>query len=187
MNSHVDARDKARKNTRRGISLCLLLLPGLALSAGQLEVSKDTVVYADSEDVWSVLSDYCAIAAWHPAIVYCNSDRGNDVGSLRVLTLGNGEQLHEKLTAYSSDDMSYSYYFTKTNLNALPVTDYESTIRVDALGLGRSRVTWRGSFNRGDPSEPPSSELNDQAATGAITSVYEAGLAMIRAIAESMK
>jgi hypothetical protein len=65
---------------------------------------------------------------------------------------------------------SYSYAFLSS---PLPVTNYKSTIKVTAKGDGLSVVTWTGTYT------PDSGKEKD--AMDALTGVYEAGLASIKA------
>ena len=41
---------------------------------------------------------------------------------------------------------------------------------------GKANVVWKGGFYRGFPNNDPPAELNDEAATQAVTGVYRAGL-----------
>ena len=56
------------------------------------------------------------------------------------------------------------------------VTNYTSTITVTPDGDAKSTVEWRGAFYRGYMNNDPPPELNDEAATQAVTGVYRAGL-----------
>jgi hypothetical protein len=67
--------------------------------------------------------------------------------------------------------------------DALPVTNYSSTIKVSAAG-GKSTVEWRGAFYRGYPNNNPPPELSDEAAVAAVTGVYRSGLDQLKAVAE---
>ena len=63
------------------------------------------------------------------------------------------------------------------------MTNYSSTITVKAEGSG-SVVEWRGAFYRAYPNNNPPPDQNDEAAVAAVTGVYKAGLANLKAIAE---
>jgi hypothetical protein len=77
--------------------------------------------------------------------------------------------------------MSYSYRITAVDVKVLPVTNYASTISVSSAGEGRSKVQWDGAFYRGYPNNDPPAELNDDAAIMAVTGLYQAGLAALKA------
>ncbi|MDD9817909.1 MAG: SRPBCC family protein [Gammaproteobacteria bacterium] len=162
------------------ITPLLLLLSAPALGAGQLEARQDTTINAPGEEIWDVLGDFCSIAAWHPAVVYCTQKGNTQPDAMRTLTLGNGEQLHERLLEHDNAAMQYRYSIPEPNLNALPVTDYESSVLVEELGNGKTRVVWEGSFNAGG-------ETGDEDAVSAIDGVYQGGLAMLKEMIEGLK
>ena len=156
-----------------------LTVMGTVSAAGSINVREEITVGTTAEEAWALVRNYCDIAAWHPAVVYCDLD-GSDstqVGTMRTLTLGNGAQLFERLDDYDVRGMSYSYSIPDAK-GVLPVHNYSSTISVRSAGYGRAQVIWTGSF---DP------EGDADAAMEAITGVYQGGLAMIRDQAESMK
>ena len=77
----------------------LFLLPAITSAHGpsRQKVVKEMEINASPEKVWSVISEYCSISTWHPAIEKCESDGGNTPDTIRILTLVNGELLKEKL------------------------------------------------------------------------------------------
>jgi hypothetical protein len=76
----------------------------------------------------------------------------------------------ETLTARSDVEHSYSYAFKSS---PLPVTGYTSTIKVQAKTPGVSTVTWSSTYVP-DPGK-------EQDAQDALTGIYDAGLATIKA------
>jgi len=171
----------------RQLAALVLLVPAGAMAGGSLNLERDVTVNAPAEEVWQVIRDYCAIEVWHPAVTSCESEGGEPgVGDLRVLTLGNGKQLREFLTEYN-DGRGYAYSIPEADPEALPVSNYDSTLSVEPLGDGRSRVVWQGSFDRANPEQPATEQMNDELAMNVVSSVYEGGLAMIRDLAEAMK
>ena len=133
--------------------------------------------------VWALLDDFQDMS-WHPAIVKTEGEGGNAPGATRVLTLGNGGQIHEKLEKYDADKQSLFYRIEQVDVKVLPVTNYSSWISVKSSADGGSEVTWKGAFYRGYPNNDPPPELNDQAAVDAVTGVYQAGLANLKTLAE---
>ena len=164
----------------------LLLLPGLSLAHGpsRQKVEKTVEINASPEKVWSIISEYCAISDWHPMIDKCESDGGNEVKTIRTLTLGNGELLREELLKYNPEKMMYQYMFKEPNLKAVPVSSYGSTIMVKPGENGGAILIWKSGFYRGYMNNDPPPELNDEAAVAAVTAVYEAGMASIKELAE---
>jgi hypothetical protein len=109
------------------------------------------------------------------------ADKGNEEGSVRQLKLKGGGALTETLETYDAAKMRYSY--RAKDGGALPVTNYTSTITVKTEG-GGAVVEWRGAFYRGYPNNDPPPDQNDEAAVAAVTGVYKAGLANLKAMAE---
>ncbi len=176
------------------MSRCLLLiaavlgLNGTALAHGpsRQKVTETITVQAPAATVWSIISEFCSIEHWHPAVHACIGEGGNAPGATRVLTLGadDGPQIHEELLQYDATTMSYKYRITKTAMEALPVTTYSAFLSVKDNGNATSTVEWRGGFYRGFPNGNPPPAQNDEAAVAAVTATYQAGLANIKKMAE---
>ncbi|MEX2482600.1 MAG: SRPBCC family protein [Gammaproteobacteria bacterium] len=165
-----------------------LLLCGIVQAHGpsRQKVTETIVVDAPAATVWAIVADFCAIATWHPGVVKCTGDGGNEPGASRVLTIGEdgGPEIHEELLNYDAAGMTYKYKVAKTDMAILPVTTYSSFLTVKDNGDGTSTVEWRAGFYRGHPNNNPPPELNDEAAVSAVTGSYTAGLAEIKRLAE---
>ena len=149
------------------LSAVALSLGSLAASAANL--SRSIEVNAAPASVWSAIGAFCAIKDWLPPVGICIED--GKTPPIRTLVTKDGKAAFvEKQTARSDAEHSYSYTFLSS---PLPVTDYTSTIKVTAKGEGVSVVTWTGSYT------PDSGKEKD--ASDALTGVYEAGLAGIKA------
>ena len=137
-------------------------------AAGNLSVTKSITIHSPSELVWAKIKDFNALNSWHPAVATDEIIEGdnNRPGAVRLLTLGDGGTIKEKLIAWDDAGMSYSYTILE---GVLPVSNYESTLSVRALSDTSSDVTWTGSFNAGG-------DADDQSAFDAISGVYEGGL-----------
>ena len=134
--------------------------------ASDLNVSKETTVNASPNTVWKMIGDFNHLDVWHPVVV--DSVLVGDatgVGAVRVLTLGNGASITEKLIAHDDNARSYSYAITES---PLPVVGYESTISVMPAADGKSIVRWTSSFS--------AEGASDDEATQAISGIYAAGL-----------
>lgn len=105
---------------------------------------------------------------WHPAVATTELLEGenNEPGAVRLLTLGDGGTIKEELKAWDDAGMSYTYVILK---GVLPVSDYESTVKVKKISGERSKVTWTGDFNAGGGAD-------DQTAEETMSTVYQAGL-----------
>ena len=175
----------------RGIGAMLMLvvlIPANVQAHGpsRQKLTRDIIVNAPAEKVWGIMSDFCSIQQWHPAVVKCEGSGGNEPGATRVLTIGaeGGPQIHEELQKFDADNMTMKYKIKKTDMSVLPVTTYSAFLSVADNGDGTSTVSWRGGFYRGYQNNDPPPELNDEAAVKAVAGVYEGGLAGIKKLAE---
>ena len=140
------------------------------------------------EQIWALVKDFDAIAKWLPGVVASPADHGNEIGSIRVVTLASGGKITEQLERYDDAAHSYFYRIIDVDVKVLPVNNYSSTLEVKASEDGKgSVVLWRGAFYRGYPNNDPPPELNDDAAIKAVTDVYRAGLDHLKQLAENGK
>ncbi len=160
------------------------LTPLAALAHGptRQKVTEKVEIDAPPAKVWSLIRQFDALKDWHPAVASSPADKGNEVGSVRTLTLKGGGGLIETLERYDDGQMRYAY--RAKDGGALPVTNYTSQIQVSDAGGGKSSVEWRGAFYRGYPNNDPPPDQNDEAAVAAITAVYQAGLKQLKSLAE---
>jgi hypothetical protein len=130
--------------------------------------------------VWAKIADFHDMS-WLPGVAKTTGEDGNEPDvAKRQLTLAGGATVDESLTKYEAGAMSYSYRIDKVAVKVLPVNDYSATITVLPAEGGKSTVEWRGVFYRGDPSNDPAPELNDEAALKAVGKVYRAGLESLK-------
>lgn len=158
------------------------LAPAAAHGPTRQKVTEQVTIDAAPAAVWAAVKNFDALKDWHPAVATSPADNGNNVGSVRSLTLKGGGALTETLEAYDDAKMRYSY--RAKDGGALPVTNYTSTISVRAEGA-KSIVEWRGAFYRGHPNNDPPPDQNDEAAVRAVTGIYQAGLANLKKVVEA--
>jgi len=139
---------------------------------GEISVTESKTINAAPDEVWETVRDFDAISMWHPAVVSSDISKGenNEPGAQRHLTLGDGGTIDEQLVSWDDDGMSYSY---KIIGGVLPVSNYMSTISVEAEGDEQSKITWTGHF---DPAEGQKADM----AREVITNVYRAGLVNVK-------
>lgn len=146
----------------------VILVAGIA-PASAATISRSADVKAPVSAVWSLIGPFCAIKDWLPPVGQCIED--GKTPSTRVLVTKDGKAAFvETQTARNEAEHSYSYRFLSS---PLPVSNYKSTIKVTAKGDGFSTITWSGSYTPAHGKE--------QAASEALSGVYEAGLAEIKA------
>jgi hypothetical protein len=150
----------------------------------RLHVNKSIKIAAPPAKVWDIVKNFGDLT-WLPAVKASNATDGNTPGSVRTLDLG-GPKATEVLAKYNAKAMSYSYRIPPTPENAqvLPVTKYYSTLTVKPDGNGGSLVTWRGNFDRADPSANPPAGKDDAAAIKAISGLYDLGLGNLAKLAQ---
>jgi carbon monoxide dehydrogenase subunit G len=148
----------------------------------RLKVSQTVTINAPAAAVWAKIGNFDALKDWHPAVESSSADKGNEEGSVRVVKLKGGGEITETLNKHDAAGMRYTYR-VRDGGDALPVTNYSSTIEVRADG-DKSIVEWRGAFYRGFPNNDPPPAKNDEAAEKAVTAVYSSGLAQLKALME---
>ena len=148
----------------------VLLTSAMTSFAGDLTVSKNVTVNASPETTWKMIGDFNHLDVWHPVVVDSQLTQGNSqaAGAIRLLTLGNGATITEKLVSNNNALRSYTYAIMAS---PLPVADYVSTITVSLAADGKSTVTWNSSFD--------AKGAADEEAIGAISGIYDAGLSSL--------
>lgn len=145
----------------------VLLTSAMASFAGNLTVTKDVTVNASPETTWKLIGDFNHLDVWHPVVVASKLTLGDSqsAGAVRLLTLGNGATITEKLVSNNNALRSYTYAITES---PLPIADYVSTITVSPAADGKSTVTWNSTFD--------ASGATDEEAVNTISGIYDAGL-----------
>jgi carbon monoxide dehydrogenase subunit G len=165
--------------------LSCLSAPALAHGPSRIKVVEKVEIAKSPDEVWAIVKNFNAIAAWLPGVASSPADHGNDVGSIRVITLASGGKVTEQLERYDDAGRSYFYRITDVDVKVLPVNNYSSTIEVKPGADGKGAlVEWRGAFYRGYPNNDPPPELSDEAAEKAVTDLYRSGLGHLKELAE---
>ncbi|WP_159727028.1 SRPBCC family protein [Methylosinus sp. Ce-a6] len=174
---------------RRGIVLAALsiaaLAPSISFAHGpsRQKVTETIEIAAPAEKVWAIVGNFQDLS-WLPPVEKTEGTGDNTPDkATRHLTLKNGGEIDELLTKYDAKDFSLAYRIEKVDVKILPVNNYSSTLTVKPQG-DKSVVEWRGAFYRGFPNNDPPPELSDEAALKAITDLYKAGLASLKAKVE---
>lgn len=126
---------------------------------GELSVSRDVVINHAPDKVWDTVGGFFALDDWHPAVAKVLVREG---GMVRVLVLGDGAEVHERLLKYKHR-RAYTYSIFQ---GPWPITDYVSTVKIKPAGRNATRVTWSSTFN--------SKNADEMVKT--FTNVYDAGL-----------
>jgi mxaD protein len=159
------------------------------------KLERDIEVNAPAAKVWDIIKNYGDMS-WLPGVKSAEATKGNDVGSIRVLTLKDGGKITEELKKYDDAKMSYSYRITEMTshkeithsgqnekIPVLPVTDYAASISVEAKG-DKSEIKWKAGYYRAYMNNNPPEEMNEETANKAVGEIFKAGLDNIKALAE---
>jgi mxaD protein len=171
------------------ISTLLLMITSVVNAHGPVrgKMTASVTIDAPAEKVWDIIKDYGDLS-WLPVIKSTQADKGNQKGSVRVLTLKTGGTITEKLKAYKADKMSYKYKIMDMSaaqtikhsgkdedVPVLPVENYAATITVKEKG-GKSEVVWVAAYYRAYMNNNPPKEMDEDAADKAVTHVLTTGL-----------
>lgn len=149
------------------------------------KVEEKVTIAAPPDAVWKLVSDFGQVAEWHPGVAKCSADGSNGAGATREITLKNGKAVTESIDELNEAEKQVAYRLGKENLEALPVSFYSATLRVKSAEGGGSDVEWVGRFYRGDTSNFPPENLNDEAAVKAMTEFFRQGLEGLKAKLEA--
>lgn len=155
--------------TARILAAGLALVAAAAAQAGTLSVEREMTIDKAPATVWKMVGDFNTLDVWHPAVA-SSTATGAKPGATRVLTLGNGATITEKLLARDPAKHSYSYAILKS---PLPVKNYKSTLQLSPTADGKTLMKWSSTFE--------ASGADDAKAQEVIQGIYDAGLAKVAA------
>ena len=138
-------------------------------SAGlAVEVKKRGEAPGKPADVWALVGDFCAIKDWHPAVAECEEIE-EEGATYRILTLGDGGKIKEKLT--DKKDTGYSYEIIES---PLPVKNYSATLEINEDDEENAvEIEWEAEFDAADGVE-------EAKAVEIITGIFKDGVTGIR-------
>ena len=134
--------------------------------AMSLAAHEEVTINAPAAKVWTTVSNFNDLGAWHPAVKSTEIVSGT---------------IKEKLLAYSAKKHSFKYSIIE---GVLPVSSYVSTVSVKAQGKDKTLVVWTGTFKRKDTAATPAAGQDDESAVKTMTSVYRGGLDNLKKISE---
>lgn len=149
-----------------------LMLSITSFAAGNLTVAREVTVDQPPATVWKLLREFNSLDVWLPP-VQSSEAKGNltQPGAMRILDLGGGASVTEKLLAFDDVKRSYSYAFIKV---PLPVKNYVAAIELTDAPGGKTLIKWHSTFDAfGAP---------DEKAKEAIQGIYDAGLGKLAII-----
>src|SRR5262245_64989306 len=93
---------------------------------------------APIDRVWACFADFGDLSAWAPGGTRVPVE-GSGVGAVRSVGGENGPVIRERLEAYDAAGHTFSYAMLESSF---PFTDYVATVRLRALGDGRTAIQW---------------------------------------------
>lgn len=154
----------------------ILASPALAHGPTPIKVDESIVIAADPATIWRIAGKFDGLANWHPDIESVVAKGGDAPGAEREIAFRKGGALKEGLDEYDAAAFKYSYRMSDPNLDALPISSYSVTFTIKPAAGGGSQVDWYGRLYRGDTSNEPPENLNDDAARAAMSEFLRAGL-----------
>lgn len=155
------------------------ILPNVVMAHGPTpqKAKESVVINASVDKVWDTVKEFADISKWHPDVKSSSGDGKHESGGVRNVVLQNGGELTDELDFYSERDHEYSYRLKKENTQALPVSSYSISLQVTAAPeAGKSLVTLKSRFYRGDTGNSPAESQNDAAAVSAMNAFFQHGL-----------
>lgn len=135
------------------------------------KVKMSTELNVPADEVWKLIGGFNALPDWHPAVSESHTE-GEGEGSIRRLSLAGGGTIVERLERVDESERLYSYSIVDS---PLPVSDYNSTIRVRDKGDGTATVIeWSSEFRPSGASESDASKV--------IQGIYDAGFENLKKI-----
>ena len=109
-------------------------------------------VAAPANRVWDLISDFGGIQKFADPrfITNCDCD-GNTPGSVRTITLADGENIQERLETLEHD--AYRFSYSILGECSIPVRNYVATTKVTAIDKNRCQIDWQSTFTAVGPPE----------------------------------
>ena len=161
-----------------------LFLMGMAsVSAGAqglLNAHESIDIKASIWRVWDAVKDFDGLANWHPMFSddVIKSGSGNEVGTIRTMTVQDGPSFDEELLSFDALDKKFSYRVLDPN--PLPISDYVSTFQVVEGRRGYTTILWNSAFRNNSDGK-----MKDEEVIAFINNAYKAGLDNLQSMLES--
>ena len=116
--------------------------------------------------LWELIGDFGDMTKWSGRGPGSCVQEGEGIGSLRTITLANGQEIVDRLEAV--DERSYTYSIVSS---PLPFSSYRATMAVTVVNASTSELTWSSEL------EPKG--LNDDETIQAAEGMYHYGISLM--------
>lgn len=162
------------------LAALFIAAPALAHGPTPIKVDETITIAADPKAVWAVAGKFDGYANWHPDVQSVKAKGGDAAGAERDVSLKKGGVLKEGLDEYDAGAFKMSWRMSDANLDAMPASSYSLSFTIEPAAGGGSQVKWYGRLYRGDTSNEPPENLNDDAARTAMSAFLHNGLAGLK-------
>jgi hypothetical protein len=145
------------------LPLAALVLAFSNTFSAALEADVSKITSASPARAWEAIGNFCGLSTWHPEVQSCALTEVMGA-KLRIMTLKDGGKIRQQLVEQNSATMTMRSLFLD---GALPVTNYQATLRVVVTGDGTT-YNWTAQFE--------ANGVADIEAVNRITGFYSAGL-----------
>ena len=158
--------------------LCTANLP--ASAQGLLNSHESIDIKASIWKVWDAVKDFDGLDTWHPMFSAdeIKSGAGNEVGTIRTMTVKDGPSFDEELLSFDALDKKFSYKVLDPA--PLPIAEYVSTFQVVEGRRGYTTVLWNSSFRNNSEGK-----MKDEEVIGFINNAYRVGLENLKEMLEA--
>ncbi|MEJ0049412.1 MAG: SRPBCC family protein [Rhodospirillales bacterium] len=157
------------------VAALLMASPALAHGPTRQKAEETVTIAAPPDKVWAVIANFHDMG-WDPLVAATTGDGANTLQSFRTLKLKAGGELSDDLEEYDAAHFTYATFLPHNDPKVLPVTNLSTHLSVAPADGGKSVVTWRAAFYRGDPKGDPAPDMNDAAAVKAVHAFLRGGL-----------
>lgn len=122
----ADGRDAAMKKILVAMAGPLAAAVLAATPALAVDVKEQARIEAPIQKVWEQITEFCAIAGWHPAVATCDLRETEGKKPGRVITLKDGGVIEEQLLSVTASRRTVRYTLLS---GPLPVANDTATTR----------------------------------------------------------
>ena len=138
------------------------------------KVYVSAVLNGPTDMAWGFVRDFNGLPSWLPGIMSSEIEEGklaDEIGAVRVMEVGPGMTVREKLLALCDDPYSITYSVIE---GPLPLSNLTATINVRPVTQGGATfVEWFAEFDPNPGSEEKAPKILTSVYTGGLTALGE--------------